>query len=111
MKNKALLFFLLCIASSYTFSTDHVWIDDPSKIKWQQYTDGKVYFRNLNEFPGGVYQNNFGGCCVKYWIDTTTEGGKALLSTVLYHIAANRPFYISKGSAAVDGPIQNIGVW
>lgn len=111
MKIKCLTLLILITASVNCFSADHVWVSDPSLLKWQQYPDGKIYFRNLNDFPVGAYPNNFGGCCVKYWIDTATDGGKALWSTILYHIAANKPFYISKDTAAVDGHISYIGKW
>ncbi len=111
MKEKLYVLVILFFTSFNCYSADHVWINDPSSLKWQQYSDGKIYFRNLNEFPDGVYTNNFGGCCVKYWVDTTTDGGKALWSTILYHMASNKPFYISKSSAATDGHILNIGEW
>ncbi|MGD8909867.1 MAG: hypothetical protein PVI92_11030 [Chromatiales bacterium] len=98
--------------STLLFAADHVWVDEPEELKWQLSADtGKVYFRNLDEFTSGTYENNFGGCCYSYWVDTTTDSGKSLWSVILAHIAANRPFYITKADASEEGHISHVGVW
>jgi len=58
-------------------------VADASQI--QYLTDGgtRIYLRNLNSFDATVL-----GCCYNYWIDVSTEAGRAAWVTVLAKIEA-----------------------
>lgn len=53
-------------------------IDDASQLAFESDSNGKVYLRNLNQFDSA-----WSGCCFNYWLDTTTDAGKAQYSYLL----------------------------
>jgi hypothetical protein len=73
------------LISSSAHSQQWVEIEDASKILWQMSANGTLYFRNLNEFDPKQT-----GCCYAYALDTTTEGGKSVWSTILAKMAAHK---------------------
>lgn len=101
----AAVVFLLFTHSS--FAVDFVGVDDMSKIKWQiQSSTGKVFIRNLDEFNSG-----FLGCCYNHYIETTTDEGKAVWSTILSHMMAGKPLSLGVTDKTQAGPIVYFGKW
>ena len=75
------LLWILVIGTTLSFQShaDH-WIRVTDASQIQYLTDGgtKIYLRNLNSFDDTVL-----GCCFNYWIDVSTDAGKAAWSTIL----------------------------
>ena len=104
---KLLIISFMSILTVQVFAADNLKIDDFSKIKWQlRASDGKLFLRNLDDFD-----NSFLGCCDKFYIDTTTEPGKALWSAFLSKYTSKQGGYISVANKKAEGHIVNIGNW
>jgi hypothetical protein len=78
-------------------------VADASQI--QYLTDGgsRIYFRNLNSFDATVL-----GCCYNYWIDVSTDAGKAAWATVLAKIEAKEHIWLylpGSSSQTVASPV------
>lgn len=83
MRNILLLSgFMLFSSSSVMAAPGFISMSDVSKLKYQLAPDGKIYFRNLNEFNPEAT-----GCCYAYYLDVNDEFGKAAWSTVLMKMA------------------------
>ncbi len=67
----------------------YVYVTDMSRIKYQIVSDGRVYFRNLNEFNGSVT-----GCCYAFYLDLTSIFGKTTWSTILFKMATKGDMYL-----------------
>ncbi len=74
-------------------------VNDASQI---QYLIGspQIYLRNLNAFDSSVL-----GCCYNYWIDVSTDGGKAQWATLLAKIEARESIWIYVSSQTVAGSV------
>jgi hypothetical protein len=74
-------------------------VNDASQI---QYLIGspQIYLRNLNTFDSTVL-----GCCYNYWIDISTDGGKASWATLLAKIQSQQPIWIYITSQTVAGAV------
>ncbi len=85
-----------------------VWISvpDASQIQYQTWGDGKVYFRNLNQFDV-----NAQGCCYFYWIDTTNQEGKNIYALILSYIALGRALKIAVPTGYASGQLSAAGSW
>jgi hypothetical protein len=72
-------------------------VNDASQI---QYLIGspQIYLRNLNTFDSTVL-----GCCYNYWIDVSTDAGKAACATLLAKIQTQQPIWIYTSSQTVAG--------
>ncbi len=107
-----ILFFscLLLVNAAYSGGT-YVHVNDMSLVDYQMVSNGKVYFRNLNEFNSSVT-----GCCYAFYIDTSTDYGKSTWSTMLMKMATKQDLYLyvdesnppTGGNAAL---ISHIGNW
>jgi hypothetical protein len=67
----------------------------------------QIYLRNLNTFDSTVV----GGSApwgYHYWIDLSTDGGKANWATLLTKMEAHEPIWVYIGSQTADGGV-NIG--
>ncbi|MCC2521156.1 hypothetical protein [Vibrio coralliilyticus] len=89
----------------------YVHVSDMSKIKYQLVGDGRVYFRNLNEFNSSVT-----GCCYAFYLDITTDYGKSAWSTMLMKMASqkNLYLYVSESNPPTSGApaeVTHIGNW
>lgn len=64
-------------------------VADASQI--QYLTDGgtRIYLRNLNSFDSTVL-----GCCYNYWIDVSSEAGKAAWATLLTKIETQQHIWL-----------------
>lgn len=60
-----------------------IYIDDMSKLEYQLTNDGRLYFRNLNEFNPDVT-----GCCYAFYLDTATNYGKSAWALILMKMAS-----------------------
>ncbi len=78
-------------------------VNDMSLIKYEMGPDGRVYFRNLNE-----YDARFQGCCYNYYLDTDTSGGKVIWSTIMTTMAMKQPLYMHGSPAATPSKITHI---
>jgi hypothetical protein len=70
-------------------------VSDASQLKWSIYA-GKVYFRNFNEIEA-----SWQGCCYAYYIDLSTDEGKAMFSVFLTRNTAHLPisFWVADKTA------------
>ena len=74
-------------------------VNDASQI---QYMVGspQIYLRNLNTFDSTVL-----GCCYNYWIDVSTDAGKAAWATLLAKVQTQQPIWIYIASQTVAGSV------
>lgn len=78
-------FLVLGVAFSLDARSDNWFkVNDASQI---QYLIGgpQIYLRNLNTFDSTVL-----GCCYNYWIDVSTDAGKAAWATLLAKMQAQQ---------------------
>jgi hypothetical protein len=78
-------------------------INDASTIQYAV-QDGKVYLRNLN-----IYESDWLPCCYNYWIDLSTDTGKAMFSALLAHKLSGKRLTIYKVDPTAAGPIDILG--
>lgn len=78
-------------------------INDASTILYGV-QDNKVYLRNLN-----TYDPSWLPCCYNYWIDLSTDGGKAMFSALLAHKLSGKRLSIWKTDPSTAGPIEIVG--
>jgi len=103
-------FLLLClICSTAKVQAATVWVNVPNAddLLWQMTENGTVYFRNLNQFNSA-----HGGCCYSYYLNTTTEGGKALWTLLLTRMAQGKSVSLGVpgiGSASNKQPVIYVG--
>jgi len=81
---------------------DSVIIPDAANVKYAV-GDGKAYFRNLDEFNPA-----FSGCCFDYWLDLSTDTGRAMFATFLSKQISGQPVVLFK-LAPSDGAIEYVG--
>ena len=86
-------------------AVDFVLVPNASGLKWQL-ASNRVYFRNLNDFDG-----TFQGCCYSYWIDLTTDQGKAQWSVILTRMTTGGRLYFGVESKSVAGLVTYVGDW
>jgi len=77
-------------------------VSDASQIQYLISGSGgnQVILRNLNSFDSTVL-----GCCYNYWIDLTSDGGKAMWATLLAKMEAREPIWVYVTSQTVGGPV------
>lgn len=85
------------------YALDGLYVSQPEKLKFV-IDSGRLYFRNLNEFGDG-----WKPCCYSYWIDLSTDSGKAQFSLLLTFYSSGRPFSIYKTDKLQDGQIGFLG--
>jgi hypothetical protein len=92
----------------------YVHISDMSLVKYQLVSNGKVFFRNLNEFSyeAGITVT---GCCYSFYLDTTTDYGKSAWSTILMKMASKQrlSLYLTETNASNSAPanVDHLGIW
>jgi len=76
----AALFSLGLLASGSTAhaAAESLVVPDASVLQYGANNDAKVYIRNLNQVDG-----SWMGCCYNYWIDVSTDAGRAQFSAFL----------------------------
>ena len=103
----AMAFVVLCSVQGAARSFELVTINDASQLKYHMGPTGaRVYLRNLNDFNSSVL-----GCCFNYWIDTSTDLGKAMWSTLLSKILTSGYINIGVDSATQQGHLYYVGEW
>ena len=100
------IFTLFMLISSSVCAEDWITVNDMSLLKWQMAPNGKVYFRNLNEFHPQALP-----CCYNHYIDTTTDAGKSVWSVILTKMASSQPLILGVPSLTQPGAITYLGVW
>jgi hypothetical protein len=103
---------LFIFSDSYSDAV-YIYIDDMSKVKYQLVGDGKVYFRNLNEFRSPLEVT---GCCYAFYLDTTTDFGRSAWSLMLAKMAMAKPLnvYVTNHNPPTSGNaarIDHLGNW
>ena len=93
---------LLAFAES-AIATDQVFVEDASTLHWQIYNN-KAWLRNLDQ-----YDATFLGCCYNFWIDLTTDEGRAMWSTLLAAIHASDSIYLHVPSKTTASQVSGIG--
>lgn len=78
-------------------------ISDPTGIQYAV-QDGKVYLRNLNS-----YDSTWLPCCYNYWIDLSTDNGKAQFSALLAHKLSGKKLSIWKTDPTTAGALDIVG--
>ncbi|WP_196158981.1 hypothetical protein [Reinekea sp. G2M2-21] len=102
---------LFLVAHVAMAAPGYVHVTNVSKLHYQVFAGGTVFFRNLNEFDAAVT-----GCCYAFALDTTTAGGSVMWSTILMKMASGGDLYLyvsernppTSGNAAT---IQHLGNW
>jgi len=82
---------------------DGVSISDAGSLKWVV-SGSRVYLRNLSD-----YDSSWQGCCYNYYIDITTDEGKAMFSALLTSYAAHLPIIIYVANKATTGAVTLLG--
>jgi hypothetical protein len=98
-----ILALFICTAAS---AEDWITVNDMSQVNWQITPSGRVYFRNLNEFRSDAL-----ACCYNYYLDTTTDTGKALWSVVLTKMTTSSKLILGTPNISEAGPITYAGIW
>ncbi|MBW8858562.1 MAG: hypothetical protein JF570_02190 [Caulobacter sp.] len=96
---RALAFsFVLLGWSSTARAADTLVVPDASVVKYVVDLGGKVYLRNLNEVDP-----TWAGCCSNFWMDITTDVGRAQFSAFLTARAIHQRimFYVSSKAGPV----------
>ena len=77
---------------------DPLHVPDASSLRYMAGPDNRVYFRNLNTIDSTCQ-----GCCTFYWIDLSTDAGKAQFSAFLSAKYAHAPidFWIDSKAGGV----------
>jgi hypothetical protein len=78
-------------------------VNDASQIQYfvnSTPNSTQIYLRNLNTFDSTVL-----GCCFNYWVDISTDLGKAIWATLLAKIQAQQPIWIYITSQTAAGPV------
>ena len=89
---------------TFAYALGWVWIPDVSLVTYQLSPDGRVYFRNLNQFNSAAL-----GCCYNYWIDTTAQHGKNQFALFLSKQAQGKGLNFSIPDNGAPGTIDYIG--
>jgi hypothetical protein len=104
---KYLVIVIFLMASSLSSAEDWVRVTDWNKLSWQiQSHSGRVFLRNLDAF-----NSEFLGCCYNYYIETSTDQGKAVWSTILSHMMTNKPLILGVADQTKSGAITYFGKW
>ncbi len=99
------------VTPAFALSPTYVHVSDMSKVHYQLYSNGFVYFRNLNDF-----NSNVTGCCYAFGLDTTTPYGKSAWSTILMKMASKSSLslYVSDATPPTSGApatVDHLGNW
>lgn len=74
-------------------------VNDASQITYLV-GNPQIYLRNLNTFDSTVL-----GCCYNYWIDISTDAGKAAWATLLAKMQTQQAIWIYVTSQTVGGSV------
>jgi hypothetical protein len=85
-------------------ATVFVNINDVSQLKYQTFSDGRVYIRNFNIFNASAL-----GYCYNYWFDTNTVEGKNIMALLLSYSAQRRGLYFGVPDGFAAGLVNNVG--
>lgn len=97
---------IILIAPISSYAEEFVTINDMSQVDWQMTPEGKVYFRNFNEFNSQALP-----CCYNYYIDTTTATGKSVWSVVLTKMATSSKLILGVPTLSQPGAVTYLGIW
>jgi hypothetical protein len=80
----------LMVSSAADCAVGTAYAPDASLILFEVNASGRVNFRNLNEF-----NSLWAGCCTSFWMDISTDVGKAQYATFLtaYYSKRGIKFY------------------
>jgi len=95
--------FSLSVADQSATAGQGIVINDPTGIQYG-IQDNKVYLRNLN-----AYDSTWLPCCYNYWIDLSTDNGKAQFSALLAHKLSGKKLSIWKSDPTTAGAIDIVG--
>lgn len=99
----AAAFMVLAFGSSHAFAASRLVIEDPTTLKFTV-QDNRVYLRNLNDYDAAWLP-----CCINYYIDLSTDYGRAMFSTILSFRLAKQRVVLFKDDPSVAGPIAIVG--
>jgi hypothetical protein len=93
-----------CLLIGMVFSLDaraDYWfkVNDASQLTFL-IGNPQIYLRNLNSFDSSVL-----GCCYNYWVDISTDAGKASWATLLAKMQTQQPIWIYISSQTVAGSV------
>jgi hypothetical protein len=83
-----------CLLAGSAYSLDaraDYWfrVADAGQIQYLSDGGTRIYLRNLNSFDSSVL-----GCCYNYWIDVSTDAGKAAWAALLSKIEAQEHIWL-----------------
>jgi len=100
------LILLTLAVPALSYAYGWVQVPDASLLSYQLSPDGKVYFRNLNQFSSTAL-----GCCYNYYIDTNTQHGRNIYALFLSKQAQGKRIIFSVPDNGVAGAIDYVGEW
>ncbi|PCH65678.1 MAG: hypothetical protein COC04_01335 [Gammaproteobacteria bacterium] len=104
---KYLLTLFILFFTNIVSAEDVLLVNDSSALKWEvRSTSGKVYFRNLNEID-----SSYLACCYNYYIDASTDEGKAVWSSFLSYHISGKPLRLVFSDKSTAGPLTGLGAW
>ena len=102
-KAAALSLCLLAIGSN-AVAADVLVVPDASVLKYIVNNDGKVYLRNLD-----AVDPTWAGCCYNFWMDITTDVGRAQFSAFLTAKTSHQRLVFYVGSKAGPTAFAHVG--
>ncbi len=94
---------LFICAAQPSSAASRLVIEDPTTLKFTV-QDNRVYLRNLNDYDAAWLP-----CCINYYIDLSTDYGRAMFSTILSFRLAKQRVVLFKDDPSVAGPIGLVG--
>jgi hypothetical protein len=104
MLRNLILVSLLLVGTTFSFQARaDYWfrVSDASLIQYQIAPPSQVLLRNLNSFDSTVL-----GCCYNYWIDLSTDAGRAMWATLLTKMEAREPIWVWVTSQTAGGAVM-----
>ncbi|WP_157032973.1 hypothetical protein [Sphingomonas changbaiensis] len=86
-------------------ATDTLAVPNAAQIQWAVF-GSNVFFRNLNDFD-----SSWLGCCYNYWLDLTTDGGRAMFAAFLTARTNGSAILLTVPAKGTASAINQLGNW
>jgi len=104
------------LSTSSLVSAGYLIIDDMSQVKYETDPSGYIYLRNISELaaaPDKKYPPTaeFGPCCYSYYVDTSTQHGRLLWTTILTAIVSGKKLVLhTEPGATRENPLPVVRI-
>jgi hypothetical protein len=102
---KAILAFALCGFVAQPAFAEQINVPNTANLQYE-ISSSKFYIRNFS-----TYDASWLPCCYNYYIDLTTDQGRAMFSLVLTKMASAQPMSFYVVSKATGGAITSVGYY